>query len=434
MQNVRISRLILLSVAGALAGLMIFLIMNPSMVQEETRNAVDRPTDVFISAILLGASFAAMLGGVLLIADELTSPPKRIIIKMATAVLVGAIAGTIAGMVGQLAFSAMAFTLPVLGIIIGRTIGWAVIGAGGGMGVGFAMGSWQRARMSMLGGLIGGAAGGFLFDLTALITGGGSASRFIGFILMSAATGAAVALVEDIAKQNWVTILSGPKEGKSYILTKPTTTIGRDELADIPLFGDPTLAKQHAYLMLQNNDVTVQSASGVTVNVNGTATHSSQLRDGDLLTLGRFNLRFHQKASAYSSSVASQPQNRWFDSQPQVAPIPTYASAQQAIAQSTATGNLTLSIIGGPHMDQQFQFGPGSIKIGRETGCAILLMQDTMVSRSHADIIWDGVGWTVRDSGSTNGLWIKGQRVQEHRLQIGDQIGVGQSILRVDSI
>ncbi|MEN6356237.1 MAG: FHA domain-containing protein [Armatimonadota bacterium] len=432
MQNVRISRLILLSVAGALAGLMIFLIMNPAMVKEETGNAVDSSSDVFISAVLLGASFAAMLGGILLVADELTSPPKRVIIKMATAVSIGAMAGTIAGMIGQLVFSAMAFTMSLLDLVIGRTIGWAVIGAGGGMGVGFAMGSWQRARMSMLGGLLGGAAGGFLFDMICFVTGGGSMSRFVGFILMGAATGAAVALVEDIAKQNWVTVLTGPKEGKSFILTKPTTTIGRDELADIPLFGDQSVAKQHAYLILQSNDVSVKSATGVTVNVNGTATQSSQLRDGDLLTVGRFNLRFHQKAGSYSSapSAVGQPQQRWFDSQPQATPAP----AQQTIVQPTAAGTLSLSVIGGPHMDQLFQFGPGLIKIGRESGCAMLLAQDTMVSRNHAEIVWDGAGWTVNDLGSTNGLWVRGQRVREHRLQIGDQIGVGQTVLRVDSI
>ncbi|MCE5324102.1 FHA domain-containing protein [bacterium] len=418
---------------------MVFLIFNPSYVQQESSTNMPMPgaaKNVFISAVLLGASFAAMLGGVLLVADELTSPPKRVIIKMATAAAIGALAGTIAGIIGQLAFSAMALTLPVLGVIIGRTIGWAVIGAGGGMGVGFAMGSWRRARMSMLGGLIGGAAGGFLFDMIASVTDGGSASRFIGFILMGAATGAAVALVEDIAKQNWVTVLSGPKEGKSFILTKPTTIIGRDELADIPLFGDPSLAKQHAYLLLQNNDVTVQSANGVSVGVNGSVTQSSQLRDGDLLTLGRFNLRFHQKAGAYTSSLKSTPQSqqRWFDNQPQSQSIPTYTAPQQTIVQPTATGSLSLTVIGGPHMDQQFRFGPGSIKIGREAGCDILLIQDTMVSRSHAEIIWDGTAWNIKDLGSKNGLWVGGRRVREHRLQIGDQIGVGQSILRVDSI
>ncbi len=424
----------MLSIAGAIAGFLVFLVINPGMVREETLSIPDRPGDVLMSAIMLGASFAALLSGILAAADEFTSPPKRVITKMAIAVPIGAVAGAFGGIFGQFAFSAMILTTPGLGIFVGRTIGWAVMGAGGGVGVGFAMGSWQRAKMSMLGGLIGGGAGGILFDVTSIITHGGSASRFIGFILMGAATGAAVAFVDEIAKQNWVTVLSGPKEGRSFIITKPTTTIGRDELADIPLFGDPNVTKQHAYLLMQDNNVSVQSASGVVVSVNNSPTQSATLKDGDLLGVGRFHLRFNQKAEL-AVKAASQPQQRWSDVQS--TPQPTmqpYSAPQQTVVQPVAMGNLVLTAVGGPHMNQKFQFGPGSVKIGREAGCQILLAQDTMVSRNHAEITWNGSGWIIRDLGSTNGLWARGQRANEQALQIGDQIGIGQTILRVDSI
>jgi pSer/pThr/pTyr-binding forkhead associated (FHA) protein len=284
----------------------------------------------------------------------------------------------------------------------------------------------------MLGGLIGGGAGGLLFDVTSIITDGGSVSRFIGFILMGAATGAAVAFVDEIAKQNWVTVLSGPKEGRSFIITKPTTTIGRDELADIPLFGDPNVAKQHAYLVLQNNSVSVQSASGVNVSVNNSPTQSATLNDGDLLGVGRFHLRFSQKANLAVQAAASRPQRRW--SEAQSTPQPTmqpYSAPQQTIVQSVATGNLTLTVVGGPHMNQKFEFEPGTIRIGREPGCQIILAQDTMVSRNHAEIMWNGSGWIIRDLGSTNGLWSNGRRITEQVLHIGDQIGIGQTILMV---
>jgi hypothetical protein len=145
MQNVNTSRLSLLSIAGAVAGFMVFLVMNPGMVRQETQNIPDQPGNILVSAILLGASFAALLSGILAAADELTSPPKRIITRMAIAVSVGVAAGMLGGILGQLAFSAMALTMPVLGIIFGRTIGWAILGAGGGVGVGFAIGSWRRA-------------------------------------------------------------------------------------------------------------------------------------------------------------------------------------------------------------------------------------------------------------------------------------------------
>jgi len=48
--------------------------------------------------------------------------------------------------------------------------------------------------------------------------------------------------------------------------------------------------------------------------------------------------------------------------------------------------------------------------IGRSPGCHILL-SGASVSGSHAEIAWDGMQYTIRDLGSTNGTWLNGQRV-----------------------
>jgi hypothetical protein len=39
------------------------------------------------------------------------------------------------------------------------------------------------------------------------------------------------------------------------------------------------------------------------------------------------------------------------------------------------------------------------------------MLNETSVSGNHAEIAWDGVQYTVRDQGSTNGTWLNGQRV-----------------------
>jgi pSer/pThr/pTyr-binding forkhead associated (FHA) protein len=318
-------------------------------------------------------------------------------------------------------------------------VGWAAMGAGAAMCVGYDLGGLKRAKMSTLGGLIGGLAGGLLFDVIALLVSSGdltkangTLSRYVGFILIGLLTGAALALVEEMYKQSWITVLRGPKEGRSFILTKPTTTIGRNEMADIPLFSDLSIAKDHARLLLQDNAVFVQSSNNTSVTVNGSQTQYAQLRPWDMIGIGSISLRFHQRSSAAQMAQAMplpDLTSQQFS--------PQYASANRTISQPavvSATGQITLVSTAGPHLNQRFQFGPGTVRIGREVGCGIMLAQDGVVSRNHAELTWDGRNWVVRDLSSRNGLWVNGIRVTEHALSVGDQIGIGQSWLRVEGL
>jgi pSer/pThr/pTyr-binding forkhead associated (FHA) protein len=439
-----IPRLLRLAVAGALAGLFIYLIFNPAYAREEqlgrdfifgadiAEGMMSALVRAFLSTLVLNGAFSVMLGGMLVLADEYNSAPKRVAIRMGMVTASGAAAGAIAGVLAQFLYMMINLFTLGLGQIVARGIGWAVMGAGAGVCVGWVLGGFKRAKMSTLGGFIGGLAGGLVFDLIGTFSQTGSASRFVGFVLIGLLTGAAVALVEDIAKQNWVTILSGPKEGRSYILTRPITTIGRDEMADIALFADPSVAKDHARLLLHDADVMIQSASNTTVTVNGAQTQYAQLRPWDVIGVGRWSLRFHQKASRQQMAyVAPLPDLTSAKYRPTYSPVNRTISQPAVVA---ATGQLSLVVTAGPHLNQRFSFGPGTVRIGREVGCGVVLAQDSVVSRSHAELTWTGTNWMIRDLQSRNGLWVNGVRVTEHVLVVGDQIGVGQSWLQVEAI
>lgn len=423
-----------------MAGLFVFCVFNPSYAREEAlghgfafgEDIATMMVNAVLQTLVLSAAFSVMLGGMLVLADEYSSPPKRVAFRMGLVTAAGAVAGAIAGVVAQCLYVAINIATLGLGQIAARGIGWAAMGAGAGICVGYVLGGWKRARMSMLGGFVGGLAGGLVFDVVALVTEGGSASRFVGFILIGLATGAAVALVEDIAKRSWITVLNGPKEGRSFILTKPTTSIGRNELADIPLFGDASVAKQHACLMMQGNVVTLQGIGGA-VAVNGAAARMTVLRPWDVVSVGQWSLRFHQKGSQPQMAYFGQPVPDLTSPQYQPSYAPTNVTTSQP-AVRTATGNLALVVVAGPHLNQRFSFGPGTVRIGREVGCGVLLAQDGVVSRNHAELAWDGSGWVARDLGSRNGLWVNGVQVTEHAINVGDQIGVGQTWLRVEAL
>jgi hypothetical protein len=69
---------------------------------------------------------------------------------------------------------------------------------------------------------------------------------------------------------------------------------------------------------------------------------------------------------------------------------------------------------------------------GREEGVDILL-QDTLVSRRHAEMRWtDEDQWLVADLGSRNGVMVNGKRVEQPtKVGDGDQIQVGGQVFRL---
>jgi Protein of unknown function (DUF3662)/Inner membrane component of T3SS, cytoplasmic domain len=56
---------------------------------------------------------------------------------------------------------------------------------------------------------------------------------------------------------------------------------------------------------------------------------------------------------------------------------------------------------------------------------ADLVVDDPNVSRRHAELRREGDDWTIVDLGSTNGIKVNGQRVEESRLAPGDGIVLG---------
>lgn len=61
---------------------------------------------------------------------------------------------------------------------------------------------------------------------------------------------------------------------------------------------------------------------------------------------------------------------------------------------------------------------------GRHQECDVQL-NSKKVSRRHCALAQVGDYFVVRDLGSTNGIWVNGQRVAEGKLQPGDELLIG---------
>lgn len=63
--------------------------------------------------------------------------------------------------------------------------------------------------------------------------------------------------------------------------------------------------------------------------------------------------------------------------------------------------------------------------IGRNPDCDVVLQKSRKVSRNHCLVACVGNRILVRDLGSTNGVWVNGQRVErESRVRLGDELSV----------
>ncbi|MFH0803039.1 MAG: FHA domain-containing protein [bacterium] len=72
-----------------------------------------------------------------------------------------------------------------------------------------------------------------------------------------------------------------------------------------------------------------------------------------------------------------------------------------------------------------FPLNKDIMTIGRDVSCEILLNNE-QVSRKHAELLRITDGYLLRDLGSTNGVFINGQRIQEKFLNPGDMITIGE--------
>ncbi len=70
---------------------------------------------------------------------------------------------------------------------------------------------------------------------------------------------------------------------------------------------------------------------------------------------------------------------------------------------------------------------PRGATIGRSRDCDIVL-EDSSISRRHAELRPGGQGWTIEDLGSTNGVRVNGNTVHgPQEVRTGDRIEIGSS-------
>ncbi|MEX2197127.1 MAG: FHA domain-containing protein [Thermoleophilaceae bacterium] len=92
--------------------------------------------------------------------------------------------------------------------------------------------------------------------------------------------------------------------------------------------------------------------------------------------------------------------------------------------------DVQLKIVDGPDSGREFPIA-GALVIGRDPSAGIVL-EDTEVSRRHAQVAPRSSGVVIEDLGSTNGTFVNGEQIEGERpLHGGEKVRIGTTVLEV---
>jgi pSer/pThr/pTyr-binding forkhead associated (FHA) protein len=301
-------------------------------------------------------------------------------------------------------------------LVVARLLGWAIDGALVGAGVGLATLTLENVPKGAVGGLVGGAAGGIAFDLIGWIAGGGLASRFFGEAVTGLAIGLFIGLVQELTKAAWVTVEQGRLRGRQYRIEGARASIGRAEENPVGLFGDPSVQPRHAIIERRGADYVIKNlAVQAGTFVNGNRVETVDLRDGDRIGVGGYEITFHLRGTSaparHQASLAVDPVN------------PAHIATRLAGSKVKVDGPSLVDASGQP-----YPVHSGAVtRIGRALDNEIVVSHSS-ISRHHASIESSNGSFAVRDLNSQNGTFVGSKRVTEPtRINDGDTVRFGDA-------
>ncbi len=118
------------------------------------------------------------------------------------------------------------------------------------------------------------------------------------------------------------------------------------------------------------------------------------------------------------------------ETDPTVAYVPVHERPHPALTPEEARSvagieGYALVVEKGPRAGMTFLLHPGSTSVGRHPDSDIFL-DDVTVSRHHCRFTWEDDELVVEDSGSTNGTYVNGSRIDRTTLQPGDEVLIGR--------
>jgi ABC transport system ATP-binding/permease protein len=237
-------------------------------------------------------------------------------------------------------------------------------------------------------------------------------------------------------------VLSGPRQGLNVPLSATSgLTIGRKR-GDLVL-NDSLLSKEHARIFAREDGWYVkdlQSTNGTMVD--GKLISEERLRPGAEMMIGNtrlalfVGLTLREEGPKNGRTTSARLELAWLLDEELVEVRGSGDKTHNAAdvidkdLRIPPRINAAIEVVAGQDAGKLFPFSTGNVTIGR--GVGEVPLTDLEVSRRHAVIEMFGRKMIfLRDLSSTNGTFHNGQRVDVSRLQHGDTVGIGRTVLRI---
>jgi hypothetical protein len=272
------------AVFGAIGGLVAWLLVG--LLPTATWN-------LWLAVAFIGAGAGLFIGGAVGMVEG--AVVKRSAVQALLGLVSGAIAGAVGGLVGLLV-GQVAFLITGGGFL-GRALGWTALGLCLGAGQGVINRSPRRAFYGLVGGTLAGLVGGLAYEgVTQLFLRQSDTVQVflgaLGLILIGASLGGITALsvevLERVVGRGLLIVRSGKRAG-TEVSVADTAILGSYDGCEVYLPGDKTIAKQHARVGRQAQHFVVQdlgSSSGTFVGTVRVPAGGHVLKHGDQIRLG----------------------------------------------------------------------------------------------------------------------------------------------------
>lgn len=203
---------------------------------------------------------------------------------------------------------------------------------------------------------------------------------------------------------------------QEYILEKSNVTMGRMITNDIVL-NDVRVSRNHAKLECGPSGVTLLDlGSSNGTRLNGVRIDRATLKPDDTLSLGSRQLKYRVEDPSEDVGITKIDTESQLEHTINEEFLPVMVNETSTPSLVVFTGKNTWQV------DLRHQ---DVINIGRDESCTVVIEANN-VSRRHAEVRRQGeTAFVLSDTGSTNGTWVQGEKIEQHLLQDGDSFHIG---------
>jgi len=208
---------------------------------------------------------------------------------------------------------------------------------------------------------------------------------------------------------------SGPTQ--EFTIAKCNVSLGRITTNDIVL-NDVRISRNHARLECGSSGVVlVDMGSSNGTRVNGSRIERATLKPGDTISLGSQQLKYQVEDPSEDIGLTKIDTQMQLDQTMVGEFLPMMvnetSSPSLVVFTGSKTWNLDLA-----HLERA--------SIGRDESCSIFIDANN-ISRRHAEVQHEGDTFILKDLDSTNGTWVRGNKVDQYILQDGDIFRIGST-------